>query len=314
MGRLLREWLDENYHRAYPLDPSTASVAGTLPPSILLDMTLQVGGQIDPNQTWISSVIMDGVSAQFGLSTRVNGTVINLGTICTVALDTPPGTEVEVQAHLPRSGHIINGYIVVGTLTAMLDTMSVATSLTLEQGKIAPGCILEVTDWLAGLVVNNELFGGVVNIQAGTGITFDTKVETVDGVQTPTVTISCSDFQMTDSNSQIMSDTDLANYIYDTYGAPIRTINDVPPDDAGNIEFVVENGDDIGLSVESVVGSTGALIIKDTNGKPCCTQADLQVIIDNIGKLNERAARMESTQSNLDTMLNMISTYLTQVG
>lgn len=313
MGRLLREWLDENYHRAYPLDPSTASVPGTLPPTILLDMTLQVGGPIDPDQTWISSIIMDGVSAQFGLSTKVDGATVNLGTICTVALDTPPGTEVAVQVHLPASGHIINGYIVVGTLTAMLDTLSVATSLTLEQGKIAPGCILEVTDWLAGLVVNNELFGGVVNIQAGAGITFETKVETVDGVQTPTVTISCSDFEMTDANSQITSDAELADYIYDTYGRPIRTINGIPPDSSGNMEFVVENGDDIGLSVEPV-GTSGALIIKDVNGKPCCTQDDLQVIVDNIGKLNERASRIERAQQGLDTNLNTINAYLATVN
>lgn len=317
MSRLLPEWLNSNYNKAYPLDASTAVVTGTLPSDFLLDMLLITGGPVNVNNTYISAVQNDGRAVRLYLSTQTGGIITTIGLLAEIPLNTAPNTEIPIELKNAEAGILLNGYLVVGHADISRSFPEAVTSVAPEAGKLYPGIIIPVTNWTAGLIVDDTLISGDVRIIAGAGIAIRATTLEVNGVTQPVIYLECTDSFSSSEEGSINSDQELADYIYSTYGRPVYSLNGVYPDDTGNIQIdIVEADAEEGASPSITItpSGTGALVINDNRTKPCCTTDDQQLVIDNIAAVNDRVSRVSSTITAVETNLNGLSAQQALIG
>ena len=316
MSRLLPEWLNANYHKAYPFDESTAAVPGSFPSTFLLDMQLLTGGPVDPDHTYISRVENDGSAISLYISTINNDVITELGLLAKIPFNTVPETDIPVMLKNADAGVLLDGYITIGIADISSSFPNAVTDVSEDNGKLYSGVVVPVTNWTSGMIVDGQLIAGDVNLIAGDGIQFRVTTMTVDGVEQPVVYIDCVD-SVGSTEGSINSDKELADYIYGTYGMPIYSINGVYPDASGNIQIKVTEAaaeEDVTPSITITPAGTGCLVINDARTKPCCTLDDQQLVIDNIAAVNDRAARIEATITAVETNLNGMSAQLALIG
>lgn len=318
MSRLLPEWLNANYHKAYPFDESTAAVSGSFPSTFLLDMQLLTGGPVNAARTYIGRIEQDGSSVSLYLFTVPAGTntPTELGLLARIPFNTAPETDIQVELKNADAGVLLNGYVTVGSATDISWIFPNAVmEIAEDAGLLYEGVVVPVTNWTSGMIVDGQLIAGDVNLIAGDGIQFRVATISVDGVEQPVVYIDCVD-SVGSTEGSINSDKELADYIYGTYGMPIYSINGVYPDASGNVQIKVTeaDADDKSPSITITPSGTGCLVINDARTKPCCTLDDQQLVIDNIAAVNDRAARIEATITAVETNLNGMSAQLALIG
>ena len=322
MGRLLPEWLNANYHKAYPFAESTAGISGGFPSTFLLDMQLLTGGPINVDRTYIGRVEQDGSSVSlylFTVPTDTN-TPTELGLLARIPFNTAPETDIQVELKNADTGVLLNGYVTVGIATDISWIFpNAVTEIAEDAGLLYEGVVIPVTNWTTALIVNGELVSGDINLVAGSGINFRAGTLTQNGVQVPVIYVECVD--SIQGNSDITTDQELADYIYSKYGRPVCSINGCTPNlSTGDIQIQIKtvdattSDDTTNPSVTISSGGTGYLTITDNRTAPCCTLDDQQIVIDNIAAVNERAARLENTITALETNLNGISAQQALLG
>ena len=323
MGRLLPEWLNANYHKAYPFAESTAGISGSFPSTFLLDMQLLTGGPINVDRTYIGRVEQDGSSVSlylFTVPTDTN-TPTELGLLARIPFNTAPESEIPVELKNDDAGVLLNGYVTVGIATDISWIFpNAVTEIEESAGLLYSGVIIPVTNWTTALIVNGELVSGDINLVAGSGINFRAGTITQNGVQVPVIYVECVD-SIQSGSSDITTDQELADYIYNKYGRPVCSINGCTPNLlTGDIQIRIKtvdattSDDTTNPSVTISSGGTGYLTITDNRTAPCCTLDDQQIVIDNIAAVNERAARLENTITALETNLNGISAQQALLG
>lgn len=321
MGRLLPEWLNANYHKAYPFAESTAGISGGFPSTFLLDMQLLTGGPINVDRTYIGRVEQDGSSVSLYLFTvpTDTDTPTELGLLARIPFNTAPETEIPVELKNDDVGALLNGYVTVGLADISQTFPDAVTEIEEAASLLYDGVVIPVTNWTTALIVNGELVSGDINLVAGSGINFRAGTLTQNGVQVPVIYVECVD--SIQGNSDITTDQELADYIYNKYGRPVCSINGCKPNlSNGDIQIQIKtvdattSDDTTNPSVTISSGGTGYLTITDNRTAPCCTLDDQQIVINNIAAVNERAARLENTITALETNLNGISAQQALLG
>lgn len=296
------DWPFENSRRYYPFAQSN-----NVPTGLILDLRLNATDNLPNNDntsdtTYISHIVTDGVHVRFYMAAKIGSSVVDFGCIATADSSQGVGTRISINYVGEDNGIIFEGFLILGD-TSVLQGMIPVTTLDETTGKLNTICINPMTNWIAGINVGGKTYGGVVTLEAGAGVEI---TPTIDGDAT-TLTITCTG-AIPVANTSIVSDQDLYTQITSNYGIPITSINGVP---CGEGWMIVVNETD-GLSVVAD-NDTKSITINNANAVACCTQDDIQVLVDNISDLNERAGILQSFQTQLETNLNILSAQMARV-
>lgn len=307
---VLREFLDSNIHRCYPLDTSTITAAKTPSTAMLVDALVVCTGAVNPSALAIGKAVFSSSSVKLAL--YYNNTI--LGYIADIPYDTSFGTVVKFHIVTTDPLGSVTGKLTIGDLTDALDTGVVEYGYA--GGKFYTGCCITLSDidGIHGIQVGNTLLTGIITFKEGSGITLTPKI--INGQAC--IEISANDLKDITNASHIFNDDSLVEAAVNAYGTPIRSINGVYPvaensagGNAGNISIQAPS-DSTCLNIEGQPG-TGVITISNQCSEPCCGKEELKVVVDNIGVLNTTVARIEAFQKSLDTSLNTLSTQLTRL-
>ena len=296
------DWPYENSRRYYPF-----STVNSVPTQLLLDLRLNATVNLPTNSTedgvtYISKIVTDGVDVRFYLSADLAGasTTIDFGCIATANISQPVGSRVNINYVGQDNGIIFEGYLIIGDLS-VLANMPPVTELGATTGALNTICINPMTNWIAGLTVNGQTYGGVVTLVAGPGVTI-----TPDG---NTLLITCTG-AIPIANTLIQSDEDILREITNDFGVPITSINGEAITSGGEWTIITKESE--GLSVDPD-NDTHSITISNGNAAACCTQDDIAVLVDNIEALNQRAGILQSFQTQLETNLNILSAQVSRI-
>ena len=301
---LLREFLNENIHRSYPFENQNA-----VPTALIVDFGIIATESVPNNSdntgtTYINRIVTDGVTVQVGLGFDSGGSTTDLGFIATVEVDKGlyQTKRFQLAGTADGSGVVIEGFIVFGDLS-IVTSMPPVTTLDATTGKIYAGCIQTMTKWLAGFKVGDVTLSGVVELVGGDG------VEITADMMNNKINVSCTGAQSPVGNSVIVDDQTLLSELTARYGTPITTINvsRSGTNAGGDWQIVSDQGDVLAIEADS---TTKSITIKDVSATPCCTDTNLQTLINNIASLNTRAGLLEEAQTQLETNINTVGTQL----
>lgn len=299
-----QEWLNANSMRHYPLseEASTEDDTGSfkIPDGFLVDMVLPVHAtlNLDPSKFHIMQLAIFGTGVN--ISIGYDGDIA-----CTVSVPLAGFTRNSVF-FIQGVGDFsdVLGKVVVGSLATLL-TLSGVYDFSVANGRIEASVIVPDIRGLAGLRIRDgdtfsDLIQGDVAFEAGENVRLD--VATVGVVSV--ITISAIDGENT------IADCECDQGIADRPG--IKTLNDVQPDENGNIELV---GDDC-LEVIPSPGDAPAELrpntigLNDTCSKPCCGCSELETLVDDQQRVRDEvntllgvATRLEAAVSAMQSVV-----------
>lgn len=308
-GILSKEWLNDNLSKAYPLADNTGGSASTLPPSLLVDgvVIAETPGVVSAR---ISSLkVSDTVWSMSLLVTYRNtqqvDTPVNYEDIITVSLDSDKNTVAKFLKSV--DGKTISGSFTIGCPDAVADWPAITYFLNSDTG-LHPSVIHELTDlFLTGIKVGDTVLTGEIELIAGDGIELSVD-ENTNGIRITNTKYAVD-------NTIIYDDQSLLDAVVARYGAPIRSISGVLPDADGNINIVVPaeySAVDEYVSIAASNSEAGVLTIALAKD-PCLNINDIQVAVDNLDALNERAAKLDAGVKALDSALNRLATQMSRM-
>ena len=291
----LAEFLDDNTHRCYPF-----ADVNELPTDIILDMHLLVTPNVTSESLIVSNVDITDSNIRITVSNNDN----DLGTLVACALPGKDNTTVHCKLVNDEYRVIIEGSITFGLVESLRSKTGSYTA-----GKLFDGCIIPVTEWCTGLVINGVIYTGLVELEIGDGLKASVKDNKL--------TISAANFSVPDENrNEVITDEDIMRTVISTYGQPIITINGVAADSTGNIHITADDP----LQIN---GGAGSITIVDTS-RVLCEDAPivaedeistkLEALFSNLSVLNERAGALEQSVTTIDTNLNVMSSQMAMLS
>lgn len=271
------QWLDHNGERRYPLYPGASardvSDSFSLPDSFLSGLYLQVPwtNSVQPGRFYISRVLADsgGVQLEIGYESQL------------VAIARINAAAHEQYKDYPLLGQGVfenaRGYVVVNKLTDLLSQPGGAFEFDLDGARLEVDCIRPGLRGVSSLRVQNgsevsaKIYGDVI-FSGGPNMRLTAVLE--DGEDPEIVFDAISGIGLSE---ECVCDTNQAN--------PIRTLSQVAPDGAGNINLL---GDDC----FEIIPGEASLRIRDKCSKPCCTCADLEKVTETLESLYEKATQL----------------------
>lgn len=275
------QWLDHNSERRYPLAPDASAKDETnsfsLPDTFLSGLYLQVPWSLttQPAKFFIYQIVSDSAGVQLS-----------------IGYDTDLGPELVAVARINAAAHArykdypligqgefaaARGYVVVNSLAELAEQPGGEFTFDLAGGRLEVDCIRPGLRGIPSVQVRNgqelstPLYGRLV-FASGPNMQI---TATAEEGEDPEILFSAVD--SSELEEDCVCDTNQA--------APIRTLSQVGPDNAGNINIL---GDDC---FEIVPGSA-SLRIKDKCSKPCCTCTDLEKVTSTLESLYEKATQL----------------------
>lgn len=282
-------WLNQNSLRNYPLseEATLKDISGgfKLPEDFIVDLIFPVHStaELEVSKFHIGRVSIFG--------TGVTVTLAHDGVfIGSVSIDAGAFTRNQTF-FISGSGDFFDsvGKIVIGTLATILKSAGSFT-FDLAGGRLEPAVVAPDIRGVTGLRTQNgndlsALAQGDVILKAGRNILFEAVpgagpvpdilvVNAIDG-EGLNVPCECDDLPE---------------------GDPIRTINLIPPDDAGNFELV----EDECIKITEI---ENGLQLEDECSKPCCGCSELNVIEQDIQRMNDQVLSLQSFAQRLDAVV-----------
>ena len=275
------QWLDHNSERRYPLAPDANGEDETasfrLPDSFLSGLYLQVPWSLalQPAKFFIYQLVSDSAGVQL-----------------TVGYDAESGPARVAVARINAAAHTqykdypligqgdfasARGYVVVNSLADLADQPGGEFTFELAGSRLEVDCVRPGLRGIPSVQVRNgqelsaPLYGRLV-FASGPNMQISATLE--DG-EDPEITFSAVD--SSGLSEDCVCDTNQAE--------PVRTLSQVGPDNAGNINIL---GDDC----FEIVPGTASLRIKDKCSKPCCTCTDLETVTSTLEALYEKATQL----------------------
>lgn len=284
-----QEWLNANSQRAWPLSEDASGFDETesfkLPRSFLVDLYFPVSSAL---------LLRPG---RFLIHT-ISSYTVGFGVV--IGYDDGAGVTPVASALIPRDSHTPNsvytlgglgdfadgvGFLVVGILDDMDAQPAGEFSFDLDGGKLELECIrpqLRDVSSLAvqnGAVVSDPIYGDVY-LTAGTNTRLTTILEDDD------VGIRLDFIEGEGSVEACTCDGEAV-------GPPIRSINDVFPNAAGELEL--RAGD-----CTRITPGDHELVLEDLCSSPCCGCSELAPILEDLQKLGDRVRTMETFVARLE--------------
>ena len=291
------EWLNQNSQRNYPLSEGVnrKDVTGTfeLPLDLILDLVwpVQAAADVQTDRFYVYSVTAFG-----------EGVTVTLGYHIVGQLEGTPIGSVSVAAatHQENQAYFISGigdfYDSIGKITiGRLDNILTSGGLynfSLDNSRLEPTVVRPNLRGVSAMIlVNNEdrsdPIHGDVELVAGTNVRLVPSPNPggnpqirIDAIQGAGLNQEC------DCSDQLPED------------APcVRTINGIPPDDAGNFTFL---GDEC-ITLEGV---DNGIQMKDACSQACCGCEELEKIIQDLEQLLLQVNTLDNLTSRLDSTVN----------
>lgn len=280
------DWLWSNSERLYPLMDTASATDETdafrIPNSFLLDMAVSYNAALvtKPGAFYIHTLA--SYSGGYVLTLAYDGTDFGVVTI-------PAGSHTWGSEYLivESSGSGITcGHVSIGNLDEINSQPAGVWTFTAEAGQIQPRCVLPIFSGPKGFRAStngvlSDLLQGVVVLEAGRNVVLD--------VDVPENTIYIGAIGDSDFVATCTCAGDRIE------GDPIRTINGIGPDVAGNF-FLVP-----GVNCITIDGITNGLIISDTCATPCCGCPELDVINSALQYLRDQYTTLHSFAERLET-------------
>lgn len=298
------EWLNQNAHRAYPLseEATRRDVSGSfvLPDDLLVDfsMAVDVAANQNPANFYLSSLSLFGTGVELEFS-YWDGAPTRIGKLAIPKDGFVRNTVYSINGEGVFAGTVAR--VVVGSLTETLSRPG-AYQFNLDGGRLEPAVIVPDIRGLSGLRVVRadqagigELLQGDVAFEAGANM----RISVDDFAGTKVLTFHAIDGEGLEARCECV-ETQFPN--------PLRTINEVEPDELGNIDLL---GDDcIEVTPE---GDQHAVQLTDLCSKPCCGCPELDQLTSDQAHVRDQVitltALAERLQRNIDTLsqaINMI--------
>lgn len=304
------QWMSHMAAQTYPLADQVTGLSVTsqlLPKYLILDMRILVPeatGTVDGNAFYISRVQDQGASLSIYIG--YNGIQVAVGSGIPKTLTmTQPAVQHWYTLTALQGGSLswvskLTGSICVGpTNTYDIGTqVYTASSTKLNRNVIS---VIGKLTYLQAIKVDQVYYDGIVQIQAGQGVSISATVED----QVTTLTISVDRTYVTQTVQQSVVQQLNAS----TGATPITSINGVTPDSSGNIQI---SGVDC---VDVVAQGQGGLIVKNPCSKPCCDSTNMQSTVIALQALKQQQSVLQSyftnqantinyMQANLSTLMN----------
>lgn len=303
------EWLNQNSLRAYPLhDEATrrdVSSDFTLPDDLIVDLTLSISfsSPQNPARYHLSEV------AVFG-----HGIVLTISYTDDLDVTTTVGSvSVSAAAHTLNQSYFfygvgpdfadVVGVITIGNLATTL-ALGGAYAFDLTGGRLVPSVVRPDVRSVTHLYTTNgddtsDPIYGAVNLVSGANVVLDLDTDSSYNV----ITISV----VPGENLQAECDCVVGGLDDRSLPPCIRTVNGVPPTEAGNL--TIAGGDCLNITPH-----TAALRFEDSCAQPCCTAQELQILVTSINDLMTEIrtdhfllSRLENKLGSLDSIVRTIA-------
>jgi hypothetical protein len=148
----------------------------------------------------------------------------------------------------------------------------------------------------------------------------------------PIITIKSVEYTPPEANLEITSDAELLEESIKAYGAPVRTINGVLPDESGNITIQPDNVNVVGkcdddrhhddesqneerfyACIAGINTAAGAIKIALSQQIQCEDTAIIDTVMTNIAQLNERASEIAELITRLDAAQSGLATRIEEM-
>jgi hypothetical protein len=310
MGTILREWLNENTHRQFPLAdtaPGKDTTGGfELPQSFLTDMFLCAPLTADITKFFVSNIVVRTYTIDVTISYEkgvgddiVVGTFRELDTTSDSYTIFPfsPATQ-PLDADKPME--LMKGSVVIGVMEEIKQHAG-SWNFDLTNGAIQPTCVSQGLAALHSIQVGSQIFTGDIKLKEGVNIRLIPSYNPMTGITV--ITISADLGGVDTLTVPLTNDTAVFQNLVNTYGTPMTTINGVRPDSNGN--FVLQP-----MDCTEFKPVTGGLEIRNPCSLPCCDKSVLDDIYESVSQLNQRYARMQSYYENLSRNVNELQAQL----
>lgn len=298
-------WLNQNANRAYPLSEEASrkdsTDSYTLPDDFLVDMVLPVNTTLDynPSSFYVSKVSVFGVGVTIEVSYWTGSAASLVGRVT-----------VDVNSFEPNKTYFLNGQgdfedvvgkLVVSTLDTIFDRVGVF-AFDLAGGRIESSVIVPDIRGVTGMRVmdgsdTGELFQGDVAFEPGS----NTRFVVYDFGGVTVLQVSAISGEGTIADCECQGAVDLS--------APIRTINQVPPDSLGNINVI---GDDC-LKV-TPQATDNQVQVTDDCSKPCCGCSELETLVEDQKRVRDQVQTLTNLASRLESAISVLNTVVTAMG
>jgi len=307
MAITLKEFLDENQHRNYPLNDGASARDETnsmnLPQTLMSDMVLNVPDDSIMDQFYVSNVVIRSMSVDITVSYYNDGDPIEIGVFSQITVDAAPHTtyQISVSPQIESANkkfEAVTGAVVVGLLD---DTIKYPGSWTFNQtsGQLTTSVVHTGLMGVRQVVVGSDTFTGSIVLKEGTNVTLDSEYDVINDKYI--ITISAGNVN---SGLVLKDDQDVFDALVNQYGTPLTRINGIPPADDGNFVFS-------GLDCTNLSQISGGLTIDNPCSKPCCDKSYLDSVYDNLAELNSRYSRIidfyTEVSSNINNMQNKLA-------
>ena len=306
------EWLNANMSKAYPFDDTVGGSPEALPSDLLVD-GLIISESPNIASAFVSNVFVGDTGWGLGITVTYRESAtetveVIFNKLIYVPFNAQQFTAVDFDNTV--DGYHISGSFTIGNADSIANWPA-DSSLTSESGELSPAIIHALSgDFIRGIQVGDVTLTGEIELVAGDGI------ELVVDQDTNSIKIVNTKYQLNDSTDlKITGDKELLAAITSQYGTPIRTICGVLPDDGGNIDIKVPTDLDGStfVSVERVNSDAGTIVL-GLDPNPKLYMSDIEVVVDNLAALNDRASILDAGIKSLDSAINRLATQMTRLA
>lgn len=303
--KILKEWLDGNAARQFPLDDTADGVdttgSFTLPTTFLLDAFLCVPPAFATSGFFISRIVVRARSSQVFVSYKnpVSSDEVLVGSFASIPIPVTSFYSFQFTALAQSVGEYswlesVTGVVIAG-YTDLISKCPGDWEFSYESGKLLSTRVSRGVAGIAALKINDALYTGNLTLKAGDNCFLEPSYNALTDETTVVINFNPA------GTDYLVSDDAVIAKLTDTYGAPIRSINGMRGDASYN--FALEGSD--GASFEPLLDYHGARLVNQ-EAKPCCDKSTLDKAFTEVAALNSRFARLEQYYEALSSSMNSL--------
>lgn len=308
----LTEFLDDNTHRCYPF-----ADINDLPTDFIVDAHFVTTDNVSKDGLYINQVAIDSEYTKISMAYANDGNIVTLGTVLECPITASRNIEHRIKLVNDEQEVIIEGSITIGTFDT-ISSMPIGVYNLNTDGLIFSQCIIPVTEWCTGLVINGKLYTGVVHLNFGEGFTIK---ENADN----TIVIGIGELILPDVNTPVVSEKEMQNIAASMLGKGVNSLNGMTGDitiEAGSSKVTPHTYNDLtDANTLSVSTQGNAIVIAnnvddpnyDINADSDAGVPGLDTLLANTRALNERAGAIELHNYAVEGSTNLLSTQMAKV-
>ena len=287
-------WYDQNSDRVYPImdGASCLDTAGTyrLPNDLIVDLRVSAAPSYDPTKFFISRL------QAFGSGVLLTLSVDGVGEVATAVVPSASFEEFQSYRLTGLPGHLsITGVIVFGAAAAIMAAGIADFAFDLAATRILPTLVTPAQSGVTSLTIRDS-FGGEVVL---------TGAAVIAAGNNASVTAVGQEITVGMDSGVIIGDPCATADPGGQNRPAIRSINGVTPDSNGAITITP-------VGCPSIAPGNGGLVLTDRCAEPCCGDAEMAAIAENVQSLDRFLADLANKAAQLESSTRAVESWLVQ--